>query len=158
MKRAAILSGILLVTVASVALFPGATGATPRHVGLPKNPLSISGYAVAGVTANTFGGDLVYDFTVKNHGRTGVDIAFSYTFTNATAVEYLCPQVQTGAEVSPDTPDCEPGILGAGGSTQAAIIIAPVDTSAPSGVSVCADDQSAAVGPPKCVVESTPAG
>ena len=79
-----------------------------------KNPLSITGSVVAGVTSVQSGQVLTFDFAIKNHRSASVDVDFDFTWTHATEVGITCPLVSSGADINPDNPFCEPGSQPAG--------------------------------------------
>jgi hypothetical protein len=89
------------------------------------------------------GHELAFSFTLKNKSTTtAAEVGFNFTITNGTADinDYICPQIGTHAAINPDTPDCEPGTLGPGKSTQAAILA--TQTGRPMVVKACAFDIS----------------
>ena len=136
-KFAVIVAGGLIVLSTSV-ITSGATSASPRV----QDPLTIQGSSF-GLKSIGSGNLFVAQFTETNTGSHPVDISFLYSWSNASAPDYkdyICPQVKTGGDVSPDTPACEPGFLAPGQSTQAALIVIPDVSGVPVKVKACALD------------------
>lgn len=105
--------------------------------------LGMTGSTVAGFTAAQPGQELPVTFTMKNYSTThSVSVAFYFTLSHATAAvaDYTCPLISNHFNIFPDTPACEPGILGYGKSTRAAIMVTPTITSGTVTVRACAQD------------------
>jgi hypothetical protein len=105
--------------------------------------LSITGGTVAGYTKAQHGQELPVVFTMKNHSTTtGASVSFYFTLTQATAgiSDYTCPLISNHYNINPDTPACEPGVLGYGRSTSAAILVTPTIYSGTVTVRACAQD------------------
>jgi hypothetical protein len=157
MRRIAIIMAGLLVVAGSV-LVGGATSkanAAAQHTA--KNPLSITGSVVAGVTSVQPGQLLTFDFKMKNHGTGAATVDFHYTWSHASEQDIICPLVSSGADIYPDTPFCEPGSLGRGSSTQSAIVLKAPHTAGTVVVIACADDEDNGA-TPKCTSLSVPEG
>ena len=154
MRRVTVICAGLLIVAGAVLIAGGTSQANPSNQPTVRNPLSITGSVVAGVTSVQSGQSLTFDFKVKNHGSGAAPVFIGYTWTHATEVGngIICPLVSTGADINPDGTFCEPGSIPSHGSTESAIIL-----EAPSGVgtvvvNACADD----VGTPKCTSLSVP--
>jgi hypothetical protein len=107
--------------------------------------LGITGSRVAGFTAAQAGQELPITFTMKNHSSsssTYVDFYFTLTHASASTEDYVCPLISNHLNIFPDTPACEPGLLGAGKSTSAAILITPTISSGTVTVKACARSES----------------
>ncbi|MDQ1742712.1 MAG: hypothetical protein QOE23_1051 [Pseudonocardiales bacterium] len=105
--------------------------------------LSITGSTVAGYTKAQHGQELPVVFTIRNRSTTtAASIAFYFTLTHATAAasDYTCPLITNHYNIDPDTPACEPGTLGYGRSTSAAILVTPTIYSGTVTVKACAQD------------------
>jgi hypothetical protein len=133
-------TGILLAT--TVALAGTLLVATASQASTTGVDLSITGSTVAGYTAAQYGQELPVVFTMKNRSKTPVSVAFYFTFTNATVdgSDYVCPLISNHFNIDPDSPACEPGVLGARKSTSAAILVTPTITSGTVTVTACAHD------------------
>ena len=110
--------------------------------------LSITGNTVAGYTKAQYGQELPVVFTIKNRSTTtAADVSFYFTITHATAdgSDYTC--VSNHYVINPDTPACEPGMLGYGKSTSAAILVTPTIFSGTVTVKACAQNLSGAADP-----------
>jgi hypothetical protein len=131
-------AGLLALTTA--LLVGSATSqASPANV-----DLSISGGTVAGFTGAQPDMELPVSFTMTNHGSIATSVDFQFTITNATASgeDYVCPLVGSGFLINPDSPFCEPGVLGAHKQTSAAILVTPTITSGTVTVRACANDEA----------------
>ncbi|MFL6137662.1 MAG: hypothetical protein ACJ74O_07670 [Frankiaceae bacterium] len=114
--------------------------------------LSMTGSVVAGVTGAQPSQELAFVFTLKNKSTT-TPAATDFTFTvkNGTVSggeDYVCPLVGSRYDIFPDTPACEPGTLGPGKTTRAAIL---VETPSAPGVTMtvraCASDELGSTDP-----------
>jgi hypothetical protein len=105
--------------------------------------LSITGGTVTGFTTASSWQELPVSFTMRNRSGTAVSVDFYFTLTNATAdgTDYVCP-LANHVLINPDTPACEPGILGAGKTTSAAILVTPTISSGTVTVKACANDEN----------------
>jgi hypothetical protein len=112
----------VLAVISLVVLVVDSSGSEARSKGVD---LSITGFVVAGVTSAEGSMHVPFSFTVTNRSVTAAAIDITYTLTGGSASndDYVCPMVGTGADINPDTPDCEPGILAGHRSTSAAIIV-----------------------------------
>jgi hypothetical protein len=128
--------------------------------------LSMTGHTVAGFTKAQAGQELPVTFTIKNRSTTtSAEVSFYFTVTHATAnpSDYTCPLTTTHYNINPDTPACEPGILGFGKSTSAAIMVTPSLTTTTGTVTVkaCAyllDSHTDPVSSNNCKTVSIPIG
>jgi hypothetical protein len=105
--------------------------------------LSITGNTVAGFAGAQQGQELPVLFTMKNRSTTtAASVAFSFALTNATAdgSDYTCPLISNHFDIFPDGTFCEPGVLGRGKSTSAAILVTPTIYSGTVTVTACAQD------------------
>jgi hypothetical protein len=105
--------------------------------------LAITGNTVAGYTKAQHGQELPVVFTIKNRSTTtAASVSFYFTLTHATAgiADYTCPLISNHYNINPDTPACEPGVLGYGKSTSAAILVNPTIYSGTVTVKACAQD------------------
>ena len=153
-KVIAIVAGLLIVAgTVLVGTETSQANPTPRHT--LKNPLSITGSVVAGVTSVQPGQVLTFDFTIKNHRSASVDVDFDFTWAHANEVGITCPLVSSGADINPDSPFCEPGALARGGTTQAAIVVRAPNSAGTVVVKACADDEDNGATPP-CSSVSVP--
>ncbi|HST47436.1 hypothetical protein [Jatrophihabitans sp.] len=144
------LAGTLSLTTASQA--------STTHV-----DLSITGNTVAGYTTGGYDKELPVVFTMKNRSGTAVSVDFYFTFGNATAElsDYTCPLISNHALIDPDSPACEPGVLGARRSTSAAILVTPTISSGTVTVTACAQDEDGYPDPvpaDNCKTVSIPVG
>ncbi|HEX4728933.1 MAG TPA: hypothetical protein VH298_14110, partial [Jatrophihabitans sp.] len=125
-KNLVLLSVCGLIVAGSLMLVSSSSGAATAAV-----DLSITGSTVTSYTAAQPGQELPVVFTMRNHSSTtGVSVDFHFTLTNATAdgTDYVCP-TSSHFLINPDGPACEPGILGAGKTTSAAILLTPTISS-----------------------------
>jgi hypothetical protein len=107
--------------------------------------LGMTGKTVAGFTQAQAGQELPVAFTMKNYSTTrSVSVAFYFTLSHATAADgdYTCPLISNHYNIFPDSPACEPGTLGYGRSTSAAILVTPTISSGTVTVKACAQDLS----------------
>lgn len=141
-----------LSIVAGVLAVPAAAQANPHSV---RNPLSISGSVVAGVTSVQGGQAVAFAFTEKNHGSTPVTVDFEYTLMHARAADIICPLVSTGADINPDGNFCEPGSLAGHSSTQSAIEVKAPSSPGTVVVFACTGDEDNGA-PVKCTSLSVP--
>jgi hypothetical protein len=105
--------------------------------------LSITGSTVAGYTKAQYGQELPVVFTIKNRSTTtAAEVSFYFTLSHASAdgSDYTCPLISNRYNINPDTPACEPGVLGYGRSTSAAIMVTPTIYSGTVTVKACAQD------------------
>jgi hypothetical protein len=141
MRRRIVFATGLGLALAGSAL----AGTTVGHASTPSVDLAISGSVVAGVT-NTFdtGREFAFAFTIKNKSATLTEPSdFVFSMVGGTAADYsdyICPLVGSHTAINPDTPACEPGDLGPGKSTQAAILV--TQTAHPLKVTACASGES----------------
>jgi hypothetical protein len=127
-----------LIGLASTLVITSSSGAATASV-----DLGITGATVAGYTSAQYGQELPVSFTIKNHSTTrSADVAFYFTISHATAdmSDYVCPLVTGHFNIDPDTPACEPGVLAAGRSTSAAIMVTPTISSGTITVKACAQN------------------
>jgi len=125
-----------LIGLASTVVITSSSGASTTSV-----DLGITGATVAGYTSAQYGQELPVSFTIKNHSTTrSVDVQFYFTISHATASasDYTCTGIVGHFNINPDTPACEPGVLGAGKSTSAAIMVTPTISSGTVTVKACA--------------------
>jgi hypothetical protein len=136
---------LLAVVTAAIGALAAATGSQATTKGVD---LAIVGTVVAGVTSSQPGQELPFLFTITNHSATApADLSFYFTVTNATAdgSDYVCPTLGH-VNINPDTPACEPGRLGAGKSSSAAIMVTPTAAGTVT-VKACAQDLSGSPDP-----------
>jgi hypothetical protein len=150
---------VVVVLLAAGSLFltlSTTSGAAPRPRP-PRNPLSIKGSVVAGVTAvsSNSGHDLTFDFTIRNRGSDPVAIDFDYTTTDAQVLDYICPLISNGTDINADSPACEPGTLPGHGVTQSAIVVQTPSSAGTIVVQACADDDGNGA-TPRCTALSVP--
>jgi hypothetical protein len=134
-----------LITLATTLFLNTASNAASTSV-----DLGITGSRVAGYTSAQAGQELPVVFTLKNHSTTtSANVAFHFSLTHATAdiSDYTCPLISNKFNINPDTPDCEPGLLGYGKSTSAAILVTPTISSGTVTVKACAVNLSGASDP-----------
>lgn len=139
-RRTALFAGLGLALVGSTL-----PGTSVSNAATTSVDLAMSGSVVAGVT-NTFdtGRELAFAFTLKNKSTTTTEPSdFVFSITGGTAADYsdyICPLIGSRTPINPDTPACEPGDLGPGKSTQAAILV--TQTAHPLVVKACAFGES----------------
>jgi len=152
MRRIAVIIAGLLIFAGTVLIGAGTSQASPI-----RNPLSITGSVVAGVTSVQAGQDVVFDFKIKNHGSAAAVVDFGYTWAHATeeGIGIICPLVSTGFVINPDGTFCEPGLLAPRGSTQSAIVLRASSGAGTVVVIACAGDESNGA-TPKCISLSVP--
>lgn len=155
MRKLAILVAGLVGVAGAVTVVTSTSQASSVAQRSPKNTLSISGSVVAGVTSAQSGQDVVFDFTVKNHGRVSVPGDTVYTVVHGKYVDIICPLVTTKADINPDTPACEPGDLPPRQTTQSAIILKVPASSGSLVVTACATEERNDV-PPNCATLTLP--
>jgi uncharacterized repeat protein (TIGR01451 family) len=138
---------LLVVPATAVLALAGMSTFTPATATTGID-LSMTGSVVAGVTSAQSGSgqEVAFTFALKNHSTTSsANVSFTFTITNGTAPDagdYICPLVRSHVDIYPDTPSCEPGTLGAGGTAQAAILATP-SAAGTMTVRACATDLSA---------------
>ena len=136
---------IVLLCAGALALTASLViGSASSQASTTNVDLSITGGTVAGFTAAQSDLELPVSFTMTNHGSIATAVDFQFTITNATASgeDYVCPLVGDGFLINPDTPFCEPGVLGAHKQTSAAILVTPTITSGTVTVQACANDEA----------------
>jgi hypothetical protein len=136
-------SRILALMTAAGALAGTVFLTTASQASTASVDLSITGSTVAGYTKAQHGQELPVVFTIKNRSTTtAASISFYFTLTHATASssDYTCPLITNHYNINPDTPACEPGTLGYGKSTSAAIMVTPTIYSGTVTVKACAQD------------------
>jgi hypothetical protein len=134
---------IIVFVVAASALACTLFLTTASQATTTSVDLGITGNTVAGFTKAQYGQELPVTFTIKNRSTTtAAEVAFYFTLTHATAdgSDYTCPLVSNRYNINPDTPACEPGVLGYGRSTSAAILVTPTISSGTVTVKACAQD------------------
>jgi uncharacterized repeat protein (TIGR01451 family) len=145
-KSLLVVPAAALLTVAGVSSFTSANATTGID-------LSMTGSAVAGVTSAQWGvgQEVAFTYALKNKSTTAsANVSFTFTITNGTAPDpgdYICPLIRNHFDILPDTPACEPGALGAGGTAQAAILATP-SAAGTMTVKACAQNLSATVPDP----------
>jgi hypothetical protein len=141
MRKKLILLFVTAIGLAGTLLLTTSSQATTTSV-----DLGITGSTVAGFTKAQPGQELPVTFTIKNHSTTAAaSISFYFTVTHATATspsDYICPLISNHYNINPDTPACEPGTLGYGKSTSAAILVTPTITTGTVTVKACAQNLS----------------
>jgi hypothetical protein len=140
MRKKLILLFVSAIALAGALFFPTTSQATTTSV-----DLGITGKTVAGFTKAQLGQELPVTFTMKNHSTTAsASVDFYFTLTNATAdpSDYTCPLISNHYNIFPDTPACEPGVLGYGKSTSAAIMVSPTISSGTVTVKACARNEN----------------
>jgi hypothetical protein len=150
-------AGALALT-ASLVIGSAASQAATTNV-----DLSLTGGTVAGFTTAQADQELPVSFTMTNRSSTATAVDFQFTVTNATASgeDYVCPTVGDGHNINPDTPFCEPGVLGPHQRTSAAILVTPTISSGTVTVQACANDEAGHPDPVpgnNCKVVSIPIG
>jgi hypothetical protein len=146
---------IVGTTLATVGAATVAVLGSPSVANASPGPdLAMSGSVVAGVKTVQagLGTHIAFSFTMKNKSSslTASDVAFTFTFTNTTDPGgdfYECPLTSNHTAISPDTPNCEPGALGPGKSTSAAVIVVPESGTSSMTVRACASNLSGATDP-----------
>jgi hypothetical protein len=116
--------------------------------------LSMSGSVVAGVASASTYKQVPFTFMIKNKSTTtAADISFNFSpIVNGTAsdysADYVCPLTTNHYDINPDSSSCEPGTLGPGKSSSAAIIVTPSGSSGQTvTVKACAQNLSGAPDP-----------
>jgi hypothetical protein len=144
-KRLLIGAGTVLAAAATSTAAVLASASTANATG--SLDLSMTGSVVAGVKTVEVarGTHVAFSFTMKNNSTslTSNDVSFNFTFTHTSdpGMEfYECPLVSTHVAINPDTPSCEPGGLGPGKSTQAAVIVVPISGYSSMTVKACASN------------------
>ncbi len=138
-KSFALLAVSGLIVAGSLMLVSSSSSAATTTV-----DLSITGGTVTSYTAAQAGQEMPVVFTMRNHSTTtGASVDFFFTLTNATAdaSDYVCP-TSSHFLINPDTPACEPGILAAGKTISAAILVTPTISSGTVRVKACANDEN----------------
>ncbi|MDQ1739940.1 MAG: hypothetical protein QOE53_1592 [Pseudonocardiales bacterium] len=133
----------MVFLVAAIALACTLFLTTASQATTSSVDLAITGNTVAGYTKAQHGQELPVIFTIKNRSTTtAASVAFYFTLTHATAAaaDYTCPLISNHFNIFPDTPSCEPGTLGYGKSTSAAILVTPTIYSGTVTVKACAQD------------------
>jgi hypothetical protein len=136
---------IILSCLGAVALAGGLLiASSASDASTASVDLSITGGTVAGYTIGQADQELPVSFTMTNHGSIATPVDFAFTLTNATASgeDYVCPTIGNHVLINPDTPNCEPGTLGAHRRTSAAILVTPTIISGTVTVKACADDEA----------------
>jgi hypothetical protein len=136
---------VLALMTAAGALVATVFLTTASQASTATVDLSITGSTVAGFTKAQHGQELPVVFTIKNRSTTtAAEISFYFTLTHATAsaADYTCPLITNHFNINPDTPACEPGTLGFGKSTSAAILVTPTIYSGTVTVKACAQNLS----------------
>jgi hypothetical protein len=134
---------IVVLLVAVCALVGTLFLTTASQATTSSVDLAITGSTVAGYTKAQHGQELPVLFTIKNRSTTtGASVSFYFTLSHATAAasDYTCPLISNHYNINPDTPACEPGVLGYGRSTSAAIMVTPTIYSGTVTVRACAVD------------------
>ena len=137
----------LIVAIVTAVVVPGAIFARTSlsEAASAGVDLGITGSTVAGFTRGQADMELPVVFTMTNHSSTrSTDVSFNFTITHATAGggDYTCPLISNHYLINPDTPSCEPGVLGHGRRTSAAILVTPTITSGTVTVRACAQSLS----------------
>jgi hypothetical protein len=138
---------IVLIVLGTLALLSTLFLTTASQATTTSVDLGMTGGTVAGFTKAQPGQELPVVFTMKNHSTTrSASVAFYFTLSHATAADpdsdYTCPLISNHYNIFPDTPACEPGTLGYGKSTSAAIMVTPTISSGTVTVKACAQDLS----------------
>jgi hypothetical protein len=116
--------GVLFVSVFAMTVALVVTGTSSSQAAGAGVDLAMTGHTVAGYTSAQAGQELPVAFTMTNHSSTtSADIAFAFTVGHATTDDITCPLVSNHFNINPDGPFCEPGTLGPGKSTSAAIMV-----------------------------------
>jgi hypothetical protein len=134
---------IVVFLVAASALACSLFLTTASQATTSSVDLAITGNTVAGYTKAQYGQELPVVFTIKNRSTTtATEVSFYFTLSHATAggSDYTCPLISNHYNINPDTPACEPGVLGYGKSTSAAILVTPTIYSGTVTVKACAQD------------------
>ena len=145
MRKSMILSCAGALALAASLLISSTTSqAASSQATTTSLDLSITGGTVAGFTGAQVNQELPVSFTMTNHGSIATPVDFQFTVTNATASgdDYVCPTVGDRFNINPDTPFCEPGMLGAHRQTSAAILVTPTISSGTVTVRACANDEA----------------
>ncbi len=144
-----IVAGIVVVaagTVAGTTTSQATTG--PVSATAAAGPhWTVTGSVVSGVKTSSPGRVLAFSFSVTNTGAVAADTIITYTSTNSTYVDIVCPLPSTHYNISPDTPSCEPGILAPKKTAQSAIILGVGPAIGAMTVKVCVGPSTA---PPGC--------
>lgn len=146
MRKNLVLLFVIVMTVATTMLVVG-TSSSQATTGVD---LGMAGSTVAGYTSAQSGQKLPVTFTIKNHSTTTsatVDFFFTITHATADASDFVCPLVSNHFNIVPDTPACEVGVLGAGKSTSAAILVTPKITTGTVTVRACAMNETGSPDP-----------
>jgi hypothetical protein len=143
MRRLPILLALAVFSLVALVVDNGGSKASPTNV-----DLAITGSVVAGVTSAQSSMHVPFSFTVTNRSASpaGLTITFTLTGGSASSEDYVCPLVGTGADISPDTPSCEPGNLAGHRSTSAAIIVTPTAAGTMT-VQACVSNETGAPDP-----------
>jgi len=140
---------MILLALAVISLVTLVVNSSGSEASSTKVDLSITGFVVAGVTLADSTQHVPFSFTVTNRSAGDAPLTITFTLTGGSAADagdYVCPLVGTGADISPDTPSCEPGILAGHHSTSAAIIVTPTATGTMT-VQACASNETGASDP-----------
>src|SRR5690349_41637 len=105
---------------------------------------------MAGVTsAQTGGHELAFSFSTKNNSTTtSASLAVTFTVTNGTldATDYICPLISNHFDIDPDTPSCEPGVIGPGKTASTGLLVATKNSGTLT-VKACASNLDSPVDP-----------
>jgi hypothetical protein len=116
--------GVLFVSVFALAVTVVITATSSSQASTAGVDLGMTGHTVAGYTSAQAGQQLPVAFTMTNHSSTAsADIAFVFTVVHAATNDITCPLVSNHFNINSDGPFCEPGSLGPGKSTSAAIMV-----------------------------------
>ena len=120
-----IVAGVVMVaagTIAGTAPSQATTGSASAQATASPH-WTVTGSVVSGVKTSSPGRVLAFSFSVTNTGSAPADTIITYTSTNSTYVDIVCPLPSSHYNISPDTPSCEPGVLAPMKTAQSAIIL-----------------------------------
>ena len=144
MKKMIVSSAFALAAASTVGVAASSSQAATTSV-----DLAMTGSVVAGVKSAQPGQEVPFLFTMKNNSTTSsatADFVFTVTNGSADVSDYVCPLISTHYNINPDTSACEPGVLGVGKATQAAILVTAKATGTTT-VKACVHNESATPDP-----------
>ena len=119
------LAALTLISAGALA------GTTVSDAATTTIDLSTTGSVVPTIKSAEVGQELAFLFTTTNKsGTASADLGVTFTVTKGSvqASDYICNLISTHFAIGPDTPSCEPGLLGPGKSTRNAILVTATTT------------------------------
>jgi hypothetical protein len=144
-RRLLLVTGTVLAASAISLALIGAQAPPPANATTGPD-LAITGSVVSGVRTVEagLGTHVAMAFKIKNKSASqSAEISFNFKFINTPdpGMEfYECPLVSTHFAINPDTPSCEPGVLGPGKSSGASVIVVPQAGTSSMSVRACAQN------------------